>query len=468
MVNKITSGTETSRDCRIANLTIQTTNGHGIEIVKGGTPVPKNITIEGVTIEAGGTDQHGIDGPAAEEVRIFNCDVHSAAGHGIVLGSNYTLDTLSVAAPGSGASGIHGLARNGIQMRNCTADGALRGLFLREAEDVLIVGSTFRGQTYGAFIMGDRNIELHDCLLAAEGSDGNIRAAFIGDSGVTGGEDILLSGCRLEAISDGTAMAIAADIEAQQVARFLDCQFQATNTTGPAVGVYNAGGENVFIIGGSITTAAPQRETRVWDLEDAAPPGFKLRASGVRFSKFKGPIHSAERPRSLVQRTINVAAPSSTWILDSEDLTDEEQPNVTPDHQPDVYRVLSVTGNLLGMNQDVYIIGTDFAGNAITDKITLNSTATVDGVKPFKTVTKIILPAKTADNQTVSVGTTTKLGLYYPISADGNVLQQGRKASEANSYTLESVGTVDEVYATVDISSITAGDSFEWAVLASQ
>jgi hypothetical protein len=465
---KITSGDETSRDCRIANLTIQTTNGHGIEIVKGGggAQTPKNITIEGVTIEATGTDKHGIDGAAAEEVRIFNCDVHSAAGHGVVLGSSYTLDTVTVTAPASGASGIHGIDRNGIQMRNCTADAALRALFLREAEEVLIVGSTFRGQTHGAFINGLRNIELHDCLLAAEGSQGDVKTAFIGDGSHAGGEDILLKGCRMEAIrtSDGTGWAIAADIEAQQVARFLDCQFEATNTTGPAVGVFNSGGENVVIIGGSITTAAPARETRVWDLEDTTLASLKLRASGVRFSKFKGPIYSAGRPRSVVQRMLNVELADSDGIVDSADL-DGETIVFDPPEELDNYRALQAGWNNPGAGTiSVTVLGTNWGGDDIAEAFELSAAATTkSGFRPFKTVKKIFIPE--ADG-TLSVGTTNKLGLYYPISATSQVMQEARLVS--GGYTVQSTGTVDAVYSTVIPSTISAGDSFEWAVLASE
>ena len=82
---KITSGAETSRNNRIANLTIITTNGHGIEIVKGGTPVPKDITIEGVTIHADGTGNDGIRASEVEKLRIANVDITTQYGHGIQL-----------------------------------------------------------------------------------------------------------------------------------------------------------------------------------------------------------------------------------------------------------------------------------------------------------------------------------------------------------------------------------------------
>ena len=66
------------------------------------------------------------------------------------------------------------------------------------------------------------------------------------------------------------------------------------------------------------------------------------------------------------------------------------------------------------------------------------------------------------------VGTTNKFGLYYPIASTSSVLQQGRKASSADSYILQSIGTIDATYSTVDVGLVIANDSFEWAILASQ
>ena len=76
---KITSGDETSRNNRIANLTIITDDGHGIEIVKGGTPAPKNITIEGVTIIAAGSGKDGIYASEVQNLRIVNVMITSSA-----------------------------------------------------------------------------------------------------------------------------------------------------------------------------------------------------------------------------------------------------------------------------------------------------------------------------------------------------------------------------------------------------
>ena len=79
----ITSGTETSRNNSIRNLTIKTVSGHGIKIVKGGTPVPKDIIIEGVTIEANGDGKNGVYASEMQDLRIANCEITTTNGHGI-------------------------------------------------------------------------------------------------------------------------------------------------------------------------------------------------------------------------------------------------------------------------------------------------------------------------------------------------------------------------------------------------
>jgi hypothetical protein len=78
--------------------------------------------------------------------------------------------------------------------------------------------------------------------------------------------------------------------------------------------------------------------------------------------------------------------------------------------QPDVPRVLTVTGTN-SITTKVKFYGTDFAGTAITDEITMSGTATVLGVRAFKTVSAVDLPAKTTtDSVTLGVAP-TKVGM---------------------------------------------------------
>lgn len=84
---------------------------------------------------------------------------------------------------------------------------------------------------------------------------------------------------------------------------------------------------------------------------------------------------------------------------------------------PTVPRNIIVKGNAAGIAGDVVITGTNYAGDAITETIALNGATAVAGAKAFKTVTKISLPAKTAESgDTVSVGTGEVLGLPYLLA----------------------------------------------------
>lgn len=83
---------------------------------------------------------------------------------------------------------------------------------------------------------------------------------------------------------------------------------------------------------------------------------------------------------------------------------------------PDVPRVLSITGNAGTVTGDVVISGLDALDNEITDTITTNGTNTVNGTKAFKTVTSITLPARGAESDEISVGTTSSLGINRVVS----------------------------------------------------
>ena len=82
---------------------------------------------------------------------------------------------------------------------------------------------------------------------------------------------------------------------------------------------------------------------------------------------------------------------------------------------PDVPRTLTITGNQAGITGNVVIEGTDAAGAAITDTIAANGTNTVEGVRAFKTVTKITVPTKAGPGDAISVGTGKKLGLPHKV-----------------------------------------------------
>lgn len=81
---------------------------------------------------------------------------------------------------------------------------------------------------------------------------------------------------------------------------------------------------------------------------------------------------------------------------------------------PATPRCIRIKGNASGITGDVVIIGTNYKGETITETIAANGTGAIDGVKAFKTVTKITVPAKTnASGDTISVGFNEILGLPY-------------------------------------------------------
>lgn len=78
---------------------------------------------------------------------------------------------------------------------------------------------------------------------------------------------------------------------------------------------------------------------------------------------------------------------------------------------PDVPRVISITGNAAGITGNVVIDGTDINDKEIQDTIIASGVTTVEGIKAFKTVTKITVPVKTTAGDTIEIGISVKLGL---------------------------------------------------------
>ena len=164
------------------------------------------------------------------------------------------------------------------------------------------------------------------------------------------------------------------------------------------------------------------------------------------------PLGGALTTRSQLARyTVTPAASTATAVKAAIALTASAQPTVTAGiTSPAVPRCLSVTGNAGGIAGNVVITGTDMAGAAITDTIALSGSSTVAGTKAFATVTSIAYPAETnAGTDTVSIGTTDKLGLPAMLPHNtverayyNNVLE-GTAATVTVSSTVLSSNTVD-------------------------
>lgn len=106
---------------------------------------------------------------------------------------------------------------------------------------------------------------------------------------------------------------------------------------------------------------------------------------------------------------------------------------------PAVPRSVRVKGNAAGITGDVVITGTNYADEEITETIALSGSNTVEGVKAFKTITKVDLPVETnVGTDTVSIGLGNKLGLPYK-SAHNTVLAAYR--DNAKEVTAPTVAT---------------------------
>lgn len=111
------------------------------------------------------------------------------------------------------------------------------------------------------------------------------------------------------------------------------------------------------------------------------------------------------------------AAASAVAILAATALADGKAKTIGSGiTQPDVPRILTVKGSVAGIAGDVVISGTNYAGEEITDTIALNGATEVEGAAAFRTVTEIVLPARNAEGDTVSVGIGKKLGLPHKVA----------------------------------------------------
>jgi len=482
---KITSGGEQSRNNSIRNLTIKSALGPGI-VVNQGNQVPRNMVFENLTIEASGSGNVGIDSTVAEGVTIRNCSIStgvtSGDGHGILPGSSTSIIDTTITPNGSGRHGVLAVDETALTMQGCTITAPSAAVRLEMGSTygaVTLERCVLTGGSIGFDIFGGDSLLMTDCVVSAAGL-GAVSGVRFSSDGTHPLGSLLAFSNKISAISTGAGQtvrgveAISAPADPKNQMRFENCEISATSknaTAGQVAGVWAGQADAVVVVGGKVSSASVDASgvhvneaANVYDLENAASGGgLGIRVSGAEISKWKGGIRPAERPRPVIQRTINVAAAGGT-IHAGVPLGSVP---TAPTGQPGVYRVLSIRGNDPSMSGNVYIVGTDWGGNPITDVIALNGQSVVQGVKPFKAVTWIVVPSGSS-SYTVAVSTTNKLGLYKPISAETDVIQQGRKAQSASSYTLEpSVGTVDAVYATVNV-AVTAGDSFEWALLASE
>lgn len=507
--------------------------GRGIVIAKDGTgDDPSAIQIIGVRIETAGDSSAAIDledacsdiqisdvyirntgdfspaidGELGTDVIVTGCDFSCHDGRllpgegWVITGS--VLETVIRATGGSAADDTAPIELRGhdnLIVDNCMLRGRGYGIVIQnDSDNVVVSNCDIEGAHAGVRINCGTNIRFQGCRIVANSDLGllpSITAEYIGArvsesaTGCTTLSSVVFTGCEISAYSDRSGRdaigVLVEDAPADGPARFLDCTIMAEVTSngdrafGVAAGDFGstpAGDpDSVALVGGSIDTVnGNERETDVYDLYNESPDDeIWIRTTGTAFSRWFGEIGAAVGEEVDVLRVVDIPSAGNATVLMATALVGTEQTITSLITDPDIYRVLSVTGNKSSISGDVIIIGKDWALRPITDSIALDGTVTVKGVKAFREVDKIILPPMTpmTIGETVSIGTTETLGLHAPISRSGDLLQVGQKASAAASYTLQStVPTPSVLRGTVDTSPISPadGDSIEFTYRASK
>ena len=402
---------------------------------------------------------------------IRNLTVKPAAGHGILIGDDTTISNVVVEAMGTDKNGIVTGSYDRLRVENCKVTAQFKAFdgTSSNSTDIFVSGSEFRsmgrgGAGHGTVYLGiPYNVLFKDCLIINDGSANSslnpIAVLLDGSTNVL--RNITFLNCKIQAIGAGTSRTVAVQNDATNDLKLINCEIIATATNATDAGAGAVGVRHgAIIMGGTIqTSAVSPKATGVWDIEQ--PTSFELFVSNITASKWYGPIKSASGKKSYVQRTLSIAAASTTAIHTGYVVGGSESSPQTPTTQPGVYRALTVSASA-ALTGNVYIKGKDWADNVIVDVIALNGTTTVTGQKPFKEVTSIIFPAGLG--QTVYVGTANVFGLQVPIESASDVIQESRKASGASSYSIELTSSVNSTYGTVS-TTITAGDSLEWVIL---
>ncbi len=104
---------------------------------------------------------------------------------------------------------------------------------------------------------------------------------------------------------------------------------------------------------------------------------------------------------------------------------------------PDVPRVLAIKGNAASCAGVVAIEGFDANGMPLTEEIALNGATAVVGVKAFARVRRVVLPARAASGNTVSVGTGNLLGLWHALAADVRLVTTFDGAADAGTLAID-------------------------------
>lgn len=136
--------------------------------------------------------------------------------------------------------------------------------------------------------------------------------------------------------------------------------------------------------------------------------------------------------------------------------TGVEQEINTAITNPDVSRNVSVkTTNVAAPSGDVKITGVNDKGVSAEENITIVAGSTAYGNVAWATISKITVPAGVSASDTVTIGTSDKLGLGIDIINTGDVFKKKVNNEDKSS---EISGNVDTTYDTLDCATIVANE----------
>jgi hypothetical protein len=156
--------------------------------------------------------------------------------------------------------------------------------------------------------------------------------------------------------------------------------------------------------------------------------------------------------RMFRMTVVDVKASSTTGIHANITGNGAIQNITTAITNPDEPRNTTITGSA-GASGDMVLTGL-VRGTEDTETIALNGTNTVQGNKPFDTVTNIKVPAELTSPKTVSIGWGDKIGLTNEISAVTKVYKVVINAIDVTSTYVTS--KVNATYGTIDFTTIGA------------
>jgi len=178
-------------------------------------------------------------------------------------------------------------------------------------------------------------------------------------------------------------------------------------------------------------------------------------------------VNNAFESFPTIQTMVDVAAASDTSVMAATLLASGVTTTISGATltDPGEYRAFAIKGNQSGVAGTVVITGYDRGGKVVTDRIASSGATSVSGVIPMSEIISVVLPAYVAATDTISVGVSSKLGLYRPISSTADVVMEERKATADSAFTIETLGTVNATYGTVIPSgTIVADDSFRFSI----